>query len=91
MTAETKRKERQGFIYRGHSERLRTVAWSHGGTRIVSGAKDNTAQIWDAATGVHIYTYIGHSATVFDAQWSADDSRIASCSTDTTVQVWQAS
>jgi WD40 repeat protein len=77
--------------YKGHTAFLRSVAWSHDGSRIVSGAKDNTAQIWNPVTGDSIFTYRRHTGTVFDAQWSSDDTRIVSGSTDTTVQVWYAS
>ena len=36
---------------RGHSGAVHSVAFSPDGTRVVSGSEDETAKIWDAATG----------------------------------------
>ncbi len=65
--------------------------WSPTLTRLVSGSKDATAQVWDALSGNHLYIYRGHSDTVFDAAWSPGaGTRIVSGSSDSTVQIWEA-
>jgi WD40 repeat protein len=76
------------FTYRGHSKGVRTTAWSPDGTRIASGSRDKTVQIWDAVTGQLWLTYCGHSKGVSALAWSPDGRRIASGSQDKTVQVW---
>ena len=77
-------------VYRGHHDYVKTVAWSPDGTRLASGGRDNTVQIWNAATGANIFTYRGHKDIVQAVAWSPDGKRIASASGDHTVQVWDA-
>ena len=77
-------------VYRGHTDRVTSVAWSPDGNYIASGSLDKTVQIWNAKTGEHSYTYRGHSAAVNAVAWSPDGSSIASGSLDQTVQVWNA-
>src|SRR5260370_6129390 len=76
------------IIYRGHSEPVWSVVWSHDGTRIASAGVDETVQVWDANTGSPFYTYKGHRGGVYSVMWSPDDYSIASASYDNTVQVW---
>ena len=58
------------------------------------GIDDKTVQVWDAASGGHIYTYRGHYNAslgfITAVAWSPDGRRIASGSWDQTVQVWGA-
>src|SRR6266516_1106572 len=77
-------------VYRGHTDRVTTVAWSPDGRYIASGSLDKTVQIWNATTGEHSYTYHGHTGIVISVTWAPDGSRIASASQDQTVQVWDA-
>src|SRR2546422_6338313 len=46
--------------YRGHTDVVRTAAWSPDGTHIASGGHDATAQVWDASNGKTIFIYHGH-------------------------------
>jgi len=36
------------YTYRGHLDVVYAVAWSPDGSRIASGGKDNTVQVWQA-------------------------------------------
>jgi serine/threonine protein kinase len=74
--------------YRGHTDTVRSVAWSPDGSRIASGSADNTVQVWNAADGSHIYTYRRHIGSVTAVAWSPDGSRIASGGYDVSVHVW---
>ncbi len=77
-------------LYRGHSNVVLAVAWSPDNKHIASAGDDNTAQVWDATGGGHVFTYRGHSDVVEAVAWSPDGKRIASASDDNTVQVWVA-
>src|SRR5579864_7055203 len=78
-------------VYRGQFGFVLNVAWSPDGTRLASGSRNGTVQVWDTKTGKRLFTYRGHSNEVLGVAWSPDGTRIASASRDTTVQVWDAS
>jgi WD40 repeat protein len=79
------------YIYRGHTDRVTTVAWSSNGKNIASGSSDKTVQVWDAATGAVLYTYRGYNVQaaqanptkgvlpdiIYDVAWSHNGKRIA--------------
>ena len=58
--------------------RVFAVAWSPDGSRIASGGKDRTVQVWDARGGELTLTYTGHTDCIQSVAWSPDGSRIAS-------------
>jgi len=78
--------------YRGHKMRVTAVAWSPGGTFIVSGSLDKTVQVWSVTSSNHAkpFVYRGHSAGVRAVGWSPNSQRIVSGSEDTTVHIWDA-
>ncbi len=78
------------YTYRGHSNRVNAVSWSHDSKRVVTGGDDNTAQVWDTHTKQSVFTYSGHSNAVNTVNWSSIGGRIASGSNDKTVHVWSA-
>ena len=41
----------------GHSDFVRSVAFSRDGTRIVSGSYDDLVMIWDTETGVQVCSH----------------------------------
>jgi WD40 repeat protein len=66
------------------------LAWAPNGEYIASGSWDHTVQVWNARTGVTLFTYRRHSNTVDALAWSPNGRYIASGSWDHTVQVWVA-
>ena len=62
--------------------------FSPDGKRIATASSDNTAVIWDAATGTSLVTLRGHAASVDRLAWSPDGTMLATASDDATVQLW---
>jgi WD40 repeat protein len=67
------------------------VAFSPDGTRVVTGSWDNTARLWDAATGMVVATLAGHTGAVEAAAFSPDGTRVLTGSQDNTARVWSVS
>jgi WD40 repeat protein len=73
---------------KGHKGSVDSAEFSPDGKRIVTGSFDETAKVWDAATGEETLTLIGHSKYVKSAAFSPDGKRIVTCSGDETAKVW---
>ena len=54
---------------RGHLDEVYTAAFSPDGQRLVTGGKDQTAKVWDAATGKEILTFRGHKHAIVSASF----------------------
>jgi WD40 repeat protein len=54
----------------------------------VTGSEDETAKVWDAASGKQLLTLSGHGGAVNSVAWSPDGKRLATASDDGTVQVY---
>jgi hypothetical protein len=74
----------------GHTDRVNSVAYSPDGSRIVSGSKDNTIKIWDAASGRVLGSHRRHTGDVSSVAYSPDGSMIASGADDKTIKIWDA-
>jgi WD40 repeat protein len=74
----------------GHSNDVRSVAFSHDSARLASASDDDTVKIWDAHSGACLQTLEGHSSLVFSVAFSHDSARLASASRDSTVKIWDA-
>ncbi|KAK0715232.1 beta transducin-like protein HET-D2Y, partial [Lasiosphaeris hirsuta] len=72
----------------GHSDWVRSVAFSPDGQRLASGSDDRTVKIWDTASGRCLKTLEGHSDRVRSVAFSPDGQRLASGSSDRTVKIW---
>ena len=60
------------------------------GQRVVTSSSDNTARVWDAATGKALSEPMKHDDEVNSAQFSADGQRVVTASEDGTARVWYA-
>ena len=68
-----------------------SVAFSHDGTRIVSGSEDKFVRIWDASTGALLRTLHDHTNDVTSVAFSSDGTCIVSGSSDKSARIWDAS
>jgi WD40 repeat protein/energy-coupling factor transporter ATP-binding protein EcfA2 len=77
-------------VLRGHRSVVRAVAWSPDGGRIVTGAQDGEARLWDARRDTELAVLRGHDEAIWAVVWSPDGERIATASDDRTVRIWDA-
>ncbi|MBK9248612.1 MAG: PD40 domain-containing protein [Ignavibacteria bacterium] len=77
------------FTLSEHTGRVKTVAWSPDGTKIVTTSGDETAKIWSSATGALLTTIQGFYY-MNKLCWSPDGSKIAGQTDDSTVTIWAA-
>ena len=66
------------------------VAFSPSGRRAITGSQDQTAKIWDAATGKEILTLKGHTREITTVSFSPDGSSALTGSRDGTLMLWLA-
>ena len=78
----------QVAILSGHTDWVRSLAFSSDGVSLVSGSHDNTVCLWDIQTGGVVKTFQGHTNWVYSVSISADNTTIASGSDDGTIYLW---
>jgi len=72
-----------------HEGPVRAVAFSPDGRWVVSGSWDNTARVWEAATGQEV-ARVTHKEGVSAVAFSPDGRWVVSGSSDNTARVWEA-
>ena len=70
-----------------HRQYVTSIAFSHDGTRVVSGSADKAVQIWNAITGELVHMLEGHSDWVGSVAFSSDGTRVVSGSDDKSVLI----
>ena len=82
---------RRLLTLKGHTDYVTSVAFSPDGKRIVSGSRDKTVKVWDAADGPGDSSPSRDTpASVSSVAFSPDGKRLVSGSWDKTVKVWDA-
>ncbi|MEM9976401.1 MAG: caspase family protein, partial [Cyanobacteria bacterium P01_D01_bin.2] len=72
----------------GHSDYVRSVAFSPDGNTVVSGSADQTVRLWDLKGNPIGEPFQGHSDSVLSVAFSPDGNTIVSGSADQTVRLW---
>jgi glucose repression regulatory protein TUP1 len=65
---------------------IRSVAFSHDGVLLATGAEDSVIRIWDIASNEIVARLKGHEQDIYSLDWSADRKFIVSGSGDKTVK-----
>lgn len=74
----------------GHTDFVRSVAFSHDGRLLASGSGDTTVRIWDVSTGACLHTLLGHDDWVCVLAFSPKNYNVATGSNDNTIKIWHA-
>ncbi len=81
----------QRTVLRGHADLVRSLQFSHDGTKLASGSQDGTVVVWDVATGADVHRLVGHAGTVTGIAFSPDDHTAYTGGRDKRVLVWDLS
>jgi len=72
----------------GHTASVRSASFSADGRWIVTASLDNTARVWEAASGREVAKLTGHTDSVWSASFSADGRWIVTASRDNTAIIY---
>ena len=75
--------------FKGHTEGIRSVAFSPDDKTLLSGSGDRTARLWDVVTGQELLTLKGHKFPVHLVAFAPDGKRLATASHNE-VKLWLA-
>ena len=74
--------------FAGHSNWVRSAAWSPNSNTLLSGSDDSTVRTWDAAQGVCTGTLYDHMSAVLSVAFSPDGRTFAAGGRDGSMKVW---
>jgi WD40 repeat protein len=75
-------------VLKGHENWVQAVAVTPDGKHAVTGSNDNTARVWDLATGAELRVYRGHTNAVYGVAVTPDGKHAVTASWDQTARMW---
>ena len=72
----------------GHYDLIKDMALSPDGHRLVTASEDQTARVWDTATGACLAVLRDHKDAVVSTAFSPDGNTIVTASSDKTLKIW---
>jgi WD40 repeat protein len=72
--------------FSGHTDEIRSAAFSMDGKMLVTGSKDNTARVWDVASGKSLLLLSGNTFWVDSVAFSPDGTKVLTGSND--ARIW---
>jgi WD40 repeat protein len=76
--------------FAGHTHAVTALAFDRTGTLLASASWDQSARLWDVATGTPVREFKGHGKPVLAVALSADGATLATGGYDRTVRLWDA-
>jgi len=73
---------------KGHSDWVRSVAFSADGQKLLTASEDRSVRLWDLNTGDSVKTMQGHNQAVQCAAFSPDGALVATASDDVVARIW---
>ena len=71
-----------------HEGAVTGVSFSPDGRRVLTAIRDETARVWDAATGQLRHTLTGHKTQAWGVAFSPDGRTLATGAEEGTVKLW---
>jgi hypothetical protein len=72
----------------GHTEGVRSLAFSPCGQKLASASNDRTVRLWSVASGACLRVLRGHTDYLTGVAFFPNGKQLASCSIDKTVRIW---
>src|SRR5690242_10788056 len=79
------------LTYRGHNDKVFTVAWPPDGSQLASGSRDGAIQLWNPHSGTCHLSITHPSSCILSLAWSPDGRLLAAGDTAGTVNIWSCS
>ena len=76
-------------VFEANSGRVTNVAFSPDGSKVLTASDDQTARLWETASGRKLSTLVGHQGVILSAMFSPDGSKVLTASDDQTARLWQ--
>jgi hypothetical protein len=75
-------------ILRGHEAEVSSAQFAPDGKTVVTASWDQTARLWDVASGKELHVLRGHEDAVSSAQFAPDGKTVVTASADKTARLW---